>query len=685
MLQDLINSSKFSQYDITEIKEIYGEQVLSILFEMANNGEIVFDNQRFYKIDQQRYIKGTIRVNKNGYGFVDTENQSFYIAKENMHTAMHNDLIIGKYIKYKNSDEITVFKIINRSITNFVGVVNNNKVKPDNQKIQNKIKIKNIAQFKLVNGHKVLCEILKYGEILEANITKIIGHKDEVGVDIESVLYEYQIQPYFSDEILQEVQHISDKIDIENRRDLRDLLTITIDGEDAKDLDDAISLIKEENNTRLFVHIADVSYFVGENSLVDLEARERGTSVYVVDRVVPMLPQYLSNGICSLHPNVDRATLTCEILFDKKGDIIEYEVYPSVINSNYRTSYTEINDLLNGKIALYEKYSEIYEMCLLSQILSDKISNRRKLAGSIDFDTKEAKILLNKQGKVKDIQLYKTNKVHKIIENFMISANECVAEILDYQSLPGVYRVHLSPDSKKMKEFVQFLKVIGVKHKINTSNVFPLQLQQLLTHVKKMASYPMISKTLLRSMQKAYYDANCLGHFGLALKHYSHFTSPIRRYPDLIVHRSLRKFLFELRYQEIQSFSSKLKDICDHASRQERNAIDAERAVEDLKKCEYMKSKVGMQFNGIISGVQNFGFFVELDNTVEGLVHIKQLHQPAFYNDKTKTIVAGKKIYQLGDKISIIVDKVDILNKTIDFKIKEKKMHEKNYRTKSKS
>lgn len=689
LLYDYIQSSKFYKLKLEEFNQLFNEDVSSYLDEMVNSGELIYDNPYYTKFDSTQYVKGKIRINPKGFGFIDSDYGSFYIDKNNTLNSLDQDFVIAKKIQYLDSDEAIVVKILKRSISKVVGLIKMKK-NPiflcDNQKINQKIELLNVPKFKLVDGHKVVVEIIEYGKVLKGNIVEILGHKDEVGIDILSILVQHGIETKFSEEVLEEINHIDDTIRIENRKDLRSLLTITIDGEDAKDLDDAISIVKEDQNTRLFVHIADVAHYVKENSAIDLSAQERGTSVYVVDRVVPMLPQYLSNGVCSLHPHVDRYTISVEILFDKQGEVIEYEIYPSVIHSNYRTSYNEINALLNGDMEMYDKYEEIYSMCIDALQLSNKIMNIRKKQGSIDFDTKEAKIIVNDKGKVKDVELVKRNKVHRLIENFMISANECVAEFMTYQSLPALYRVHLAPEEGKIRDFIRFLKVLGIKNKIKTSNIHPLQLQGVLNQVKKLDSYPLISKTLLRSMQKAYYEENGLGHFGLALDHYLHFTSPIRRYPDLVVHRSLHYFLFQNQFEKMDSYLLKLQEIGKHASIKERKAIDAEREVEDLKKCEYMKNKVGNIFYGIISGVQSFGIFVELDNTIEGLVRMKEIGGNARYNESLKQVTSKFRSYRIGDKVKVKVESVDLLSKTIDFKFIEKgSRNEKNRGSKSKS
>ncbi len=688
MLYDFIQSSKFHKLKLEEFNQLFNQDVSSYLDEMVNQGDLIFDNGYYIKFDSSIYVKGKIRINPKGFGFIDQESESYYVDKNNTLNALDQDFVIGKKIKYLDSDEVEVIKILHHGITKVVGLIrlkNQLLFLCDNQKITKKIEILNAKDFKLVDGHKVVVEIIEYGKILKGNITEILGHKDEVGVDILSILVNHDIDTKFSESVLEEINQIDDIIQVGTRKDLRNLLTITIDGEDAKDLDDAISIIKEEDKTKLYVHIADVAHYVKEDSEIDLCARERGTSVYVVDRVVPMLPQYLSNGVCSLHANVDRYTLTVEILFDKHGEIVEYEIYPSVINSDYRTSYNEINELLNGNMEMYAKYEEIYPMCVEALNLSNQILNLRKKQGSIDFDTKEAKVIVDEKGKVKDIEIVKRNKVHRLIENFMISANECVAEFMTYQSLPALYRVHLAPEEGKIREFIKFLKVLGIKNKINTHNIHPLQLQSVLNQVKKLDSYPLISKVLLRSMQKAYYEENCLGHFGLALDHYLHFTSPIRRYPDLVVHRSLHYFLFEQQFNKMDAYLLKLQDIGKQASIKERKAIDAEREVEDLKKCEYMKNKIGSVYTGIISGIQNFGIFVELDNTVEGLVRLKEINGNPKYNETLKQVSSKYKNYRIGDKVKVKVINVDTLSKTIDFKLIEKgNVNEKNRRSKQK-
>lgn len=688
ILYDFIQSSKFHKLKLEEFNQLFNQDVSSYLDEMVNQGELIFENHYYIKFDSSIYVKGKIRINPKGFGFIDYEDCSYYVDKNNTLNALDQDFVVGKKIQYLDSDEVEIIKILNHNISKVTGVIRLKKQPVffcDNQKITKKIELLNPTDFKLVDGHKVVVEIVEYGKVLKGNITEILGHKDEVGVDILSILVNHDIDTKFSDAVLEEVNHINDIIEIGLRKDLRSLLTITIDGEDAKDLDDAISIVKENENTRLYVHIADVAYYVKENSEIDLCARERGTSVYVVDRVVPMLPQYLSNGICSLHANVDRYTLTVEILFDKHGEIVEYEIYSSVINSDYRTSYNEINELLNGNMAMYAKYEEIYPMCVDALNLSNQILNLRKKQGLIDFDTKEAKIIVNEKGKVKEIEIVKRNKVHRLIENFMISANECVAEFMTYQSLPALYRVHLAPEECKIREFIKFLKALGIKNKINTHNIHPLQLQSVLNQVKKLDSYPLISKVLLRSMQKAYYEENCLGHFGLSLDHYLHFTSPIRRYPDLVVHRSLHYFLFEQQFNKMDAYLLKLQNIGKQASIKERKAIDAEREVEDLKKCEYMKNKIGSVYTGIISGIQNFGIFVELDNTVEGLVRLKEISGNPKYNETLKQVSSKYKNYRIGDKVKVKIINVDILSKTIDFKLIEKgNANEKNRRSKQK-
>lgn len=678
---------------LSELEKVWNEKFNEKLMNVLTINQYYLDNEFLVKLHPNE-VRGIIHINRNGQGFIDKEEKSYYIKKGNINTALNGDEVIIRKLRSEADDEAEVIKILKRNTQEITGVLHKNRIQflSDNTKIQNKIEVINADKFikedgtPIDNNDKIVVKIVEYGKKLKVEIIKVIGKKSDPGIEILSILANYGIENEFNEAVKEQLKTIEEPTKVENRRDLRDLLTITIDGEDAKDLDDAISLIKKDGMYRLFVHIADVSYYVSENSAIDEEACQRGTSVYVVDRVVPMLPKQLSNGVCSLHPNVDRYTITCEILFDKQGEIIEYDIYPSIIHSNYRMSYNVVNEMIDGNLAYREKYAEILPLCMQALQLSQKIEVLKRKAGTIDFMTKEAKFELDTKGKVKKISVYERNKIHKLIEHFMVSANECVAEFLSMQKIPALYRVHTSPEEKKIREFLRFIKLFGIKYTGTISDLQPYDFQQILNNIKDAKTKEIVSHVLLRTMQKAYYDPECLGHFGLSLDYYTHFTSPIRRYPDLIVHRALRYFLFEQDYSKLFTFRDKLSTIAQQASEKERSAVEAEREVEALKKCEYMKYRIGKTYKGVISGIRKFGLFIELPNTVEGLVSAKSFKRRVIYNEVTQTLTVGKKVYSLGENVVVRVKAVDIYTKTIDFELVEKgKKSEKNNSTKSKS
>ena len=457
---------------------------------------------------------------------------------------------------------------------------------------------------------------------------------------------------------------------------------ITIDGEDARDLDDAISIEKTEQGYRLYVHIADVSHYVTAGSALDKEAYARGTSVYVVDRVVPMLPHALSNGICSLNPKVDRCTLTCMMEINRKGTVIDYQIYPSVINSDERMTYTAVNAILEGDEQVQKQYPHLLKMCLDMKVLSGIIRKRREKLGAIDFDTNEAKILVNEKGKPVDIVLRERKEAERIIEDFMIAANETVAAHVRWLEIPSMFRIHEQPEPKRIREFARIAKTLGYTFTGGIQNVYPAQLQAMLKEAKGEDNYSVLSTFMLRSMQKARYDRRCIGHFGLALKNYLHFTSPIRRYPDLVVHRMLRKYFFEgLQDSEKMARDEQwIEDAAYQASERERNAIDAERAVEDMKKAEYMEGRIGRQYDGVISGITRFGLFVELANTVEGLVHISTIDDDYYhYDDETKCLIGehSANVYRMGQRVRVVCVAANRFKREIDFElvVKKKKKH----------
>ena len=656
-------------------------ELLKYLNELEGERLIARDSrERYFLSSHLGYVTGTLRVNPKGFGFVDTTDTSFYIAKEALGLGMDKDIVYAK--SWTNNDgsvEGEVIDVIEHHITHIVGVV---KIKegrryflPDSPILNRRFRITNYEDFHLVNDSKVLLKIDSYGATLKCHIEKEIGYKYDPGIDILSVLLEKDINPEFSDAVMKEVMQIEEAVqdeELRNREDLRSLLTITIDGEDARDLDDAISIERIPEGYRLYVHIADVSYYVREGSEIDKEAYHRGTSVYVVDRVVPMLPHALCNGICSLNPHVDRLTLTCQMDINRKGDVINYKIFPSVINSNERMTYTNVNKILEGDEKVQKRYPYLLDMCIQMKVLSDIIRRRREKLGAIDFDTREAKILVDEKGKPKDIVLRERKDAERMIEDFMIAANETVATHAKWMEIPSMYRVHEQPEPKKIREFARVAKVLGYTFQGGIQNVYPMQLQSLLKEAKGQDNYFVLSSFMLRSMQKARYDNRCLGHFGLALKEYLHFTSPIRRYPDLIVHRMLRKYVFNsnTNTEKMNSDEKWCEEAAIQASDRERNAVDAEREVDDMKKAEYMEKYVGSVFDGVVSGITKFGMFVELENTVEGLVHIASLQDDYYHYDETTHSLIGEhtaKVYRMGQHVRVKCIGADRFKREVDF------------------
>lgn len=644
------------------------------------------ERHRYFLSEKLGYVSGTLRINPKGFGFVETADDSYYIARERLGFGMDRDVVYARtWTNNDKSVEGEVVEVISHSVTHIVGVV---KIKegskyflPDSYLNNRKIKITNYDDFKLVNDSKVLLHIDSYGTVLKCHIEKEIGYKYDPGIDILSILLEKDIVPEFNEKVKAEVAGIKEEVDVnelKNREDLRKLLTITIDGEDARDLDDAISIEKIEKGYRLYVHIADVSYYVQENTALDKEAYHRGTSVYVVDRVVPMLPHALCNGICSLNPHVDRLTITCMMEIDRTGNVMNYRIFPSVINSNERMTYTNVNKILSGDAKTQKAYPHLLKMCLDMKVLAGIIRRRREGLGDIDFDSREAKILVDEKGKPKDIVLRERGEAERIIEDFMIAANETVATHMKWLETASMYRIHEAPEPKKMREFARIAKTLGYTFKGGIQDVHPKQLQALLDEARGQDNYFVLSSFMLRSMQKARYDNRCLGHFGLGLKEYLHFTSPIRRYPDLIVHRMLRKYIFTSSedVDKMKQDEQWCEQAAIQASERERNAVDAERTVDDMKKAEYMENYIGQRFAGVISGITKFGMFVELDNTVEGLVHISSMEDDYYHYDEVSHSLIGEhtaNVYRMGQKVQVRCIDANRFKREVDFALLTKK------------
>lgn len=533
-------------------------------------------------------------------------------------------------------------------------------------------------------GEIVSVDITHYpaykGEDMRGVVTETIGHKDEPGIEILSIVHKHNIRSEFPDEVLAEAEQVPDQIsaaDLKGRRDLRGQQIITIDGADAKDLDDAVTVERLDNgHFQLGVHIADVSHYVREDSALDKEAFERGTSSYLTDRVIPMLPQRLSNGICSLHPKVDRLTLSCEMEINQQGNVVAYDIFPSVIRSVERMTYEAVNHILEEKHPQTRKQYQslvpmLEEMAELHHILEQK----RRHRGAIDFDSDEAKIIVDKDGKAIDIELRERRVGERLIESFMLAANETVSEHYSKADLPILYRVHEQPDESKMKRFLEFITTFGLTAQASKDSITPKDLQGIMDRIKDEPYEAVISMLLLRSMQQARYDVDPIGHYGLGADYYSHFTSPIRRYPDLILHRLIHYYDEVGRSQQDKKrWESRLPDIAKHSSEAERRAIDAERETDELKKTEFMADKVGQEFMGTIISITGFGMFIQLPNTVEGLVHVSMMDDDYYRFDEDHLVMIGErtgKVFRIGQPIKVKLMRADVEEVQIDFSIVE--------------
>ena len=558
---------------------------------------------------------------------------------------------------------------------------------PDNDKIPADIFIPGECSRGAVSGHKVVAELTDYGDDRhkpEGRITEILGHINDPGVDILSIVKGFELPVEFSEKELNQAQRVAKEVtaaDREGRRDLRGLPMVTIDGEDAKDLDDAVSLSKEGNRYFLGVHIADVTNYVQENSALDRQALERGTSVYLVDRVIPMLPHALSNGICSLNMGEDRLALSCLMILDESGEVVDYEITESVINVSQRMPYTDVNLILEGDEQTSLRFQEFSAMFFQMKELADIVREKRKKRGSIDFDFPESKIILDRDGVPLLIKPYERNAATRLIEDFMLLANETVAQHFYWMEMPFVYRVHDVPDAQRIQKLAAFInnfgyymKAVGrAGQKISGEEVHPKEIQKLLAKIAGTPEEAMISRLALRSMKQAKYSTECTGHFGLACQYYCHFTSPIRRYPDLQIHRIIKEQLRgRLKEERIAHYREILPEVAKHSSETERRADEAERETDKLKKVEYMEERIGETFEGVISGITSYGLYVELPNTVEGLIHVSKLPGDYFYYDESTYEMVGQatgKSYKLGMPVKVCVEDCDRFNRTIDFSI----------------
>ncbi len=667
-------------------------KLLSLLHELEEEVVIYHSNKdKYLMLENSHLRKGVMRANKKGFGFVEIENceDNVYISQDNMNGAIHDDIVLIEITSKMKLDRLEgrVLKIIKRQVQQYIGEINfddkgKGHIKLDDNKIKLNIEVPRELSLNAVDGHKVIVELVKHlnnNLKYEGKVVKIIGHKNDPGVDIMSIIYKYNINTVFPDEVKEEVSQMPMEVlpyDLKGRRDLRDWEIFTIDGDDTKDIDDAISIKRLPNgHYELGVHIADVSYYVKENSPLDNEAMERGTSVYLVDRVIPMLPHELSNGICSLNPNVDRLAISCVMEFDDKGKRIDYQIFPSVIRSRIQMTYKKVNSILEKNIvpegyAIYEKSLRL--MADLAKILQTAIIRR----GYINFDINEVKILVDENCKPTEITVRESGVGEKLIESFMIAANECVATHIYFMNLPFIYRIHETPKEEKIRSFLNFVSSLGYTITGDVSNLKPTTMQRILKQLEDKPEYKILASLLLRSMQKAIYSPQNLGHYGLASSCYTHFTSPIRRYPDTTVHRLLHTYLFDgnVDMSTIRKWEEKLVYIAEHSSSRERASVDCEREVDDMKMAEYMEGHIGEEFEGMISSVTSFGMFVELDNLVEGLVPIRDM-KDFFHFDEEHMTLTGEKthlVYKIGERVIVKVVRASKEDKTIDFEIVRK-------------
>lgn len=695
VLDILKNSDK--ALDLLEISNnLYLDSVseMTSLIDTLNSLE---EELKVYKTKKDKYILfekshllvGKIHINKKGFGFVSVEGieDDFYIDEKNINYALNNDIVVIEEVKSNGKkDEARVVKVLKKENNIVIGeyMLKNNKpyFKLDDSKLKMDIILDKEDIDKLMPGNKVQVYIdkeLGKNKYL-GKVKRIIGHKNDPGVDILSIVYKYDINDTFSDKVMEEVNDIPTRVEQNDKIDRKDLTNekiFTIDGDDTKDIDDAVSISKKGDNYILGVHIADVSYYVKEGTELYKEALDRGTSVYLVDRVIPMLPHKLSNGICSLNPNEERLAVSCVMEINPKGKVVDYDIFPSVIKSRKQMTYNNVNKVLEGNTP--DDYKEFEDDLNLMEELAVILRNEKLSRGYLDFDAKEAKIICDEKGKPIEIKLRERGKGENLIEDFMIIANETVASHLFNLEYPSIYRVHEVPEDKKINEFIQSLSLLGIDIKGDRNYSNPLKLKKILDLLREREDFDVLSNLLLRSLRKAEYKSENLGHYGLGSKCYTHFTSPIRRFPDTTVHKLLREYLFNKpnpnKLNElIDKYNNLLPSIAEHASLKERNAIDCERDVDDMKMAEYMEGHIGEVFDGIIDSIMNFGMFVELDNTIEGLVSLVSLKDDYYiFNDETNSLIGKNrgKVYKIGDKVKVKVIMASKENSMIDFEIVE--------------
>lgn len=696
IILDIINDDNYIPMKIKELAIVLNvpkedrEDLEEVLKELLAEGRISVSKKGKYGKPSGNILVGTYEGNAKGFGFVTVEGETedIFIPESASNGALNEDLVqvvlrSGKGGKRREGE---IIKILEHGVTELVGTYQKNQnfgfVVPDNNKISRDIFIPMEKSKGAVTGHKVVVKISGYGDKNkkpEGVVKEIIGHINDPGTDILSVVKSLNIPMEFPDEVMKQAEQIPTEVDpkdIAGRMDIRDWQTVTIDGEDAKDLDDAITVQKKENKYILGVHIADVANYVQEHTPLDKEALKRGTSVYLVDRVIPMLPHKLSNGICSLNAGADRLALSCIMEIDEKGNVTGHKIAETVLRVDRRMDYTTVKKILedNDEEAIQE-YKELVPMFRQMEELAGILREKRHKRGSIDFDFPESKILLDKKGHPVEIKPYERNTATKIIEDFMLIANETIAEDYFWQELPFVFRTHDNPDSEKMLKLGLFINNFGYAIKTTQEEIHPKELQKLLERIDGTDEETLISRLTLRSMKQAKYTTNCSGHFGLATKYYCHFTSPIRRYPDLQIHRIIKENLRSgLNEKRVRHYESILPGVAEQSSITERRADEAERDTDKLKKVEYMERHIGEEFTGVISGITNWGMYVELPNTIEGMIRITEIRDDYYYYDEEKYELVGettKRRFKLGQEVKIQVAATDKMLRQIDFSLAE--------------
>ena len=684
------------------------EEFRRLLQELLAEGKLMLTVKGKYMKSNGKVLTGTFISNSKGFGFVEIEGreEDLFIPEDKTNGAFHKDIVEVALLPGRDGkrQEAQVLKIIARGMTTVVGTFERSRenygfVIPDNTKLAQDVFVPKEHSMGAVSGHKVVVELTDYGtdkHSPQGKVIEILGHVNDPGVDIMSIVRGFELPVEFPEKVMNQAARTAQEVseaDRAGRRDLRDVVMVTIDGEDAKDLDDAVSVSFDGEKYHLGVHIADVTNYVQENSALDREALKRGTSVYLVDRVIPMLPHALSNGICSLNEGVDRLALSCLMTVDQKGEITDYEICESVIRVNKRMSYRVVQELLTEDGLTektpqpgeedYREYAELLPMFREMETLAGLLREKRRKRGSIDFDFPECKIYLDSEGRPTDIKPYERNTATDIIEDFMLAANETVAQHFYWMELPFVYRVHDVPDADRLQKLASIIsnfgysmKAVGkAKSKVSSEEIHPKEIQKLLAKIAGTPEEAMISRMALRSMKQAKYSVECTGHFGLACAYYCHFTSPIRRYPDLQIHRIIKEQLRgRMNDERTAHYRELLPEVAKHSSETERRADEAERETDKLKKVEYMEQHVGESFDGVISGVTGWGLYVELPNTVEGLVHISKLYDDYYYYSEKSSELVGEatgRCFKLGMPVRVNVDGCDRFTRTIDFSLEE--------------